>query len=243
MVATWSRKQRNRKALFKNPRFTRGFLLAFCDVFSIGFFGFGGWYFLEVAAIDFAVVHKVTAIFFDEDADAASDWDGYNGADETKSVDADSDSRKDDEGGQIHAFALYLWRNYVGFNLKIDNGVDDKSDAGTKLAETEQEGDECAADERAEHWDKAEDASNETEWEREAWVKAEDETHDKDYDHGGASVDEADGNGARDISADSLRETMNDVLGFFGGAAFKIVPKHFGNFRSLGKHEEGKYES
>ena len=137
MVATWSRKQRNRKALFKNPRFTRGFLLAFCDVFSIGFFGFSGWCFLKVAAIDFAVVHKVTAIFFDEDADAAGDWDGYDGTDKAESVDADSDSRKDDEGGQIHAFALDLWRNNVRFNLKIDDGIDDKSDAGAKLAETE----------------------------------------------------------------------------------------------------------
>lgn len=42
-------------------------------------FGFFGWSF-EIAAIDFAVIDKVGAVFFDEDFDAAGDRNGDNRA-------------------------------------------------------------------------------------------------------------------------------------------------------------------
>ena len=56
------------------PLLTEGFLV-FGNEFNFGFFDFRGRsVFLDkVAAVDFAVIHNVAAIFFDKDANTSRD--------------------------------------------------------------------------------------------------------------------------------------------------------------------------
>lgn len=162
------------------------------DILCLAPFGWG----FEVAAVDLAVVHEVSAVFFEEDFDTAGDWDGDNCADKTESVDADSNGGENSEGWELHAFTLDFWRDDVGFDLEVDDGVDEECYASPDGVEAEQKRDDGAADEATKHWNKAEDAGDETEWEGEAWCDAEDETEDEDGDSGGSGVDECDRDGA-----------------------------------------------
>jgi len=104
------------------------------------------------------------AVFFNENFDTAGDWNGNDSADDAKHVDANGDGREDGEGRELKTFALDLWRNDVSFDLEIDDSVDEEGETGTPNVEGEKECDDTAADEGAKHWDKAKDASDETEW-------------------------------------------------------------------------------
>ncbi len=65
---------RIRRKTKKYPSLRRGFLI-FGNEFNFGFFDFWGrLVFLDkVAAVDFAVIHNIIAIFFDKDANASRD--------------------------------------------------------------------------------------------------------------------------------------------------------------------------
>lgn len=118
-------------------------------MFVVGFFR---WSF-EIAAINFAVIDKVGAIFCDEDFDATGDWNGDNCASEAESVDADSNGGKNNEGRELHAFTLDFWRDDIGFDLKINNGIDKEGDAGAESVEAKQKCDDGAANKTAKHRD------------------------------------------------------------------------------------------
>ncbi len=118
-------------------------------MFVVGFFG---WSF-EIAAIDFAVIDKVGAVFFDEDFDAAGDWNGDNCASEAESIDADSNGGKNNEGRELHTFTLDFRRDDIGFDLEINDGIDKEGDAGAEGVEAKQKRDNGATNKTTKHWD------------------------------------------------------------------------------------------
>ena len=115
------------------------------EFFLVGFlFGwFFAWFFFRFFVFYWA---EGFAVFFDQDFDAAGNRDGNDCAWNAKHVDANGDGGEDGEGRELKAFALNLWRDDVGFNLEINNRVDNESEASTPNVEGEKECDEGATD-------------------------------------------------------------------------------------------------
>ena len=74
--------------------------------------------------------------FFNENFDAASNWNGDDGTNKAEHVYSDSDRGEDKKGGQFHAATLDFGRDEVGFNLEIDEDVDEEDDAGNGRIES-----------------------------------------------------------------------------------------------------------
>ncbi len=208
-------------------------------------FVLGNEFFVFGLCFVFIVVEwKTVAVFFDEYFDASGDWDGDDSANEAKHVNANSDGAEYDESWKLEAFALDFWRDEVGFNLEINDGVDEEGDAGREDIEGKEKGYEGAANEGAKHWDEAEDAGDETEWQSEAWREAEDDREEEDGNGSTASVDERNGDGAGDIFSNDIRHAFGDfgdTLGFWVGV--EMFPKTFEDAWTFGKHEEGENEN
>ena len=190
------------------------------------FFFFGGFFIffllfvVEIAGIKFAVVHPVGAEFFNENFDAAGDWDGNDSAGKAEGVNTNSYGRKNDEGWKFHAFALDFWRDNIRFDLEINDSVDKEGDAGPESIETKEQRDYSATNKASEHWNKTEDASNEAEWESKARGDLGAKANNEDRDGCGTCVNETNRDGARDVFRDSVSEAANDVLGATSGFGF-----------------------
>lgn len=90
---------------------------------------------------------KIVAVFFEQDFDTASDRYGDDGADKAKHVDADCDGAKDNESWELKTFALNFWRNKVGFDLKINDGIDKEANASRDAVKGEKECNKTTTDE------------------------------------------------------------------------------------------------
>lgn len=77
--------------------------------------------------------------FFENNFDAAGDWNGDNGADEAKGIDANDDSGEDDGGGEALGVALELGGNEIVFDLSVDDVEDEEDDGGDWGAEENDE--------------------------------------------------------------------------------------------------------
>lgn len=93
------------------------------------------------------IERKIVAVFFEQNFDTTSDRYGDDGADKTKHVDADCDGAKDNESWELEPFALNFWRNKVGFDLKINDGIDKEANAGRDAAKSEKERNKTTTDE------------------------------------------------------------------------------------------------
>ncbi len=134
-------------------------------------------------------------------------------------------------------------RDNVGFNLEINNGVDEEGNAGAKCIKTEQKCDDGTSDETTEHRNQAEDAGNETKRKSEAWRNIETEANDEDGNGGSGGIEERNSYGARNISGDGVGETVDNTLDAFGVVIFgKIFPKFLSEGRTFSEHEESEYK-
>ena len=92
------------------------------------------------------IERKIIAVFFEQNFDTTSDRYGDDGADKTKHVDADCDGAKDNESWELETFALNFWRNKVGFDLKINDGIDKEANASRDAVKGEKECNKTTAD-------------------------------------------------------------------------------------------------
>ncbi len=144
----------------------------------LGFFGdelfvfsfLFGWFFFGLFVFEWA---ESFAVFLNQNFDTTGDRNGNNRAWNAEHVDTNGYGGEDGEGRELKAFALNLWRDDVGFDLEINNCVDNEGEASTPNVEGEQKSDECAADEGAKHWDETKDASDEAERQSETRIEAE----------------------------------------------------------------------
>ncbi len=216
--------------------------------FLLGFFGdelfvFGflfGRFFFGLFVFEWA---EGFAVFFNQDFDTTGDRNGNNRAWNAKHIDTNSDGGENGEGRELKAFALNLRRNDVGFDLEINNRVDNEGETGAPNVEGEQKSDKCAADEGAEHWNEAKDAGDEAEWQGEARIKTEEERQDKDHCCGAAGVNEADHESIGNVFGNDFRHAIKDMVGVLGlRVAFEVIPELLDNSRTFCEHKEGENE-
>ena len=93
------------------------------------------------------IERKIVAVFFEQNFDTTSDRYGDDGADKTKHVDTDCDGAKDNESWELETFALNFWRNKVGFDLKINDGIDKEANASRDAVKGEKECNKTTTDE------------------------------------------------------------------------------------------------
>jgi len=156
---------------------------------------------------------ETIAVFFEKNLNAAGDWNGNDSTDETESVDAESDGSENNKCWELEALALDFWRDEVRLDLEIYDCVDEEYDASRNSVKGEEDGDDGAADNGAEHWDEAEGAGDEAEWQGEIGGEFEDLRQDKDGEGGGSGVNEGNRDGVGDIFGDDLAHTFEDAFG------------------------------
>ncbi len=104
---------------------------------------------MKVFTLGFADVREL----FEDDFDAAGDRDGNDGADEAEHVHADDDCGEDEGSREVKGVALELRGDEVVFDLGVDDIENEENDGGDRGTEEEEEGNEEAADNGAEHRD------------------------------------------------------------------------------------------
>ena len=124
----------------KYPPIIRGYFLFFGD----NFLDFWFWFWRGFGVV---IERKIIAVFFEQNFDTTSDRYGDDGADKTKHVDADCDGAKDNESWELETFALNFWRNKVGFDLKINDGIDKEANASRDAVKGEKERNKTTTDE------------------------------------------------------------------------------------------------
>lgn len=122
------------------PPIFRGYFLFLGD----NFLDFWLWFWRGFGVV---IERKIVAVFFEQNFDTTSDRYGDDGADKTKHVDADCDGAKDNESWELETFALNFWRNKVGFDLKINDGIDKEANASRDAVKSEKERNKTTTDE------------------------------------------------------------------------------------------------
>ncbi len=186
---------------------------------------------------------EAVAIFFEENLNAAGDRDGNNSANETESVDAEGDRGEDDEGWKLKAFALDFWRDEVRLDLEIYDCVDEEDDAGRKGVESEKDSDDGAANDGAEHWDEAEGAGDEAEWQGEVSGEFEDLRQNENGEGSGGGVNEGDRDGVRNVLGDDFAHAFEDAFGAHDAVVgAEVGPELMKNVWAFDENEKCEHE-
>ena len=96
-------------------------------------------------------------IFIDDNFDTASNWDGDQTANKSKSVHTDDDGNKNNDWREAKTFTLNTWSDNVIFDLLIDEIKEEEAESRPWKVDEKKNGVDNTGDNWSKHGDKIEE--------------------------------------------------------------------------------------